>query len=406
MFGLSAWARFWRIEVPFGMPQLIWNMMMSMSGAWFFVVAAEAFTVGNTSIALPGIGSYIITAVTAKDMTAIFWAIVAMLVVILIYDQLLFRPLVAWADRFRIDVEPGDEASKSWALSMFRRSKLMDAIGTPFETMMRWTYRVSPPVRGGTRSGTSFVDRRVADAIWYVCLTVLVVYVLWRVANFAAIPLGAGEILNVFLRGLATMTRVILLIALASVIWTPIGIYVGLRPHLTQVVQPVAQFFAAFPANLLFPFVVSGIVAWNLNPDIWLSPLMVLGTQWYILFNVIAGASALPRELRDVSDNLQIKGWLWWRKVALPAVFPYYVTGAITASGGSWNAAVVAEIAEWGNKTLRAYGLGSYITDATTAGDFRKIVLGLAVMSFLVVVVNRLFWRPLYWYAERKYRLG
>ena len=223
--------------------------------------------------------------------------------------------------------------------------------------------------------------------------------------SFACIPLGGRELLNICLRGLATLSRVIVLIALASAIWTPVGIYVGLRPHLTRIVQPVAQFLAAFPANLLFPVAVSLIVAWSLNPDIWLSPLMILGTQWYILFNVIAGASALPRELRDASDNLQIKGWLWWRKVALPAVFPYYLTGAITASGGSWNAAIVAEIVEWGHKTLRAYGPGAYIADSTTTGDFRKIVLGIAVMSFFVVVVNRLFWRPLYWYAERKFRL-
>jgi NitT/TauT family transport system permease protein len=406
LFGLNAWARFWRIEVPFGMPQLIWNMMMSMSGAWFFVVAAEAFTVGNTSIALPGIGSYIATAIADKNMTAILWAIMAMLFVILIYDQLLFRPLVAWADRFRIDAEGNDEAAESWALKMFRRSKLMDAIGVPFDALMHWTYRLTPPTRGRSANGSSIIPPRVADTVWYACLVALVLYVLWRVASFAGIPLGTGELLNICLRGLATMVRVIVLIALASAIWTPIGIYVGLRPHLTRVVQPMAQFLAAFPANLLFPVAVSLIVAWSLNPNIWLSPLMVLGTQWYILFNVIAGASALPRELRDASDNFQIKGWLWWRKVALPAVFPYYLTGAITASGGSWNAAIVAEIVDWGHNTLRAYGLGSYIADATTTGDFRKIVLGIAVMSFFVVVVNRLFWRPLYWYAERKYRLG
>ena len=408
LFGLSAWARFWRIEVPFGMPQLIWNMMMSMSGAWFFVVAAEAFTVGNTYIVLPGIGSYIATAVTAKDMTAIFWAILAMLIVILIYDQLLFRPLIAWADRFRIDADTNDsdEGAESWALSMFRRSKLIDAIGAPFDKLMHWTYRLTPPISVRGVKAPSVVRSRIADIVWYVCLAGLALYALWQVAGFAAIPLGTGEIINAILRGFATLTRVIVMIALASVIWTPIGIYVGLRPHLSRIVQPVAQFLAAFPVNLLFPLVVSLIVMWNLNPNIWLSPLMVLGTQWYILFNVIAGASVLPRELRDAADNLQIKGWLWWRKVALPAVFPFYLTGAITASGGSWNAAVLAEIVEWGNKTLRAYGLGSYITDATTKGDFRKIVLGIAVMSFFVVVVNRLFWRPLYWYAERKFRLG
>jgi NitT/TauT family transport system permease protein len=170
-------------------------------------------------------------------------------------------------------------------------------------------------------------------------------------------------------------------------------------------VQPVAQFLAAFPANLFYPVAVSAIVMFHLNADIWTSPLMVLGTQWYILFNVIAGASGLPRELRDASANLQLKGWLWWRRVALPSVFPFYVTGAITASGGSWNAAIVSELVAWGNSTVRAHGLGAYIADATSAGDFHRIVLGIAIMSVLVALINRVFWRPLYWYAERKFRL-
>jgi NitT/TauT family transport system permease protein len=168
----------------------------------------------------------------------------------------------------------------------------------------------------------------------------------------------------------------------------------------------VAQFLAAFPANLLFPIVVSAIVAWKLDPNIWLSPLMILGTQWYILFNVIAGAAAIPAELRAVGVNLRVGGWLWWRRIALPAVMPYYVTGAITASGGSWNASIVAEVASWGNEHLQAAGLGAYIAQQTEAGDFHRIVLGIAVMSLFVVVINRVFWRPLYRYAERKFRLG
>ncbi len=403
MFRLSAWARFWRVEAPFALPPLVWNMMMSMSGGWFFVVAAEAISVGHTTVVLPGIGSYIAAAIAAKSLAAIGWAILAMLVVILIFDQLLFRPLVAWADRFRIDAEPSDEESASWVLRMFRRSKLLDALGTPFDKLMRWTWRFALPGRGPRLERA---PSRIGGLVWYAVLVAVGAYAAWRISAFVDASLGFAEVLRAFLRGLATLARVIVLIALASLIWTPVGIYVGLRPHLSRVVQPVAQFLAAFPANLVFPVVVSLIVARELNPDIWLSPLMVLGTQWYILFNVIAGASALPRELRDAGRNLQVKGWLWWRKVGLPAVLPYYVTGAITASGGSWNAAIVAEVASWGHRTLHAYGLGAYIADATSQGDFPKIVLGIVVMSFFVVVVNRLFWRPLYWYAERKFRLA
>jgi NitT/TauT family transport system permease protein len=202
------------------------------------------------------------------------------------------------------------------------------------------------------------------------------------------------------------MVRVLVLIALASVIWVPIGVWVGMRPRVAQIAQPAAQFLAAFPANLLFPIAVSAIVALRLNPDVWLSPLMILGTQWYILFNVIAGATALPSELRDVGTNLRIGGWLWWRRIALPGIFPFYVTGAITASGGAWNASVVAEVASWGNRRLEAHGLGAYIARATEAGDYHRIVIGIAVMSLFVVTLNRAFWRPLYWRAERKFRLG
>jgi NitT/TauT family transport system permease protein len=215
-----------------------------------------------------------------------------------------------------------------------------------------------------------------------------------------------AEIGRVLLYGLFTLTRVAVLIALASLIWVPIGVWVGLRPRVADIVQPIAQFLAAFPANLFFPLVFSAIVLFKLSPDIWLSPLMILGTQWYILFNVIVGASAIAPDLRYASENLGVRGWLWWRRVALPAVFPFYVTGAITASGGSWNASIVAEVASWGKEKLTAHGLGAYISDATSAGDFRRSVLGTVVLSLFVVVLNRIFWRPLYARAERKFRIS
>jgi NitT/TauT family transport system permease protein len=404
MFGLSAWARFWRIEAPFATPPLIWNMMMSMSGGWFFVTLSEAISVGKTNIALPGIGSWIAVAIAQKNLPAIFEAIAAMLVVILIYDQLLFRPLIAWADRFRIDNEQSEDQPESWALDVYRRSKLLDMMTAPFEQMMRWSYHWQPP-SFGLRAATREVDSRVADILWYVLLGLLGLYGGWRIYNFAHANLGWSDLATAVGLGFITMIRVMVLIAIASLIWTPVGVYVGLRPRLTQIVQPVAQFLAAFPSNLLFPLVVSLIVFWDANPDVWLSPLIVLGTQWYILFNVIAGAAQMPKELRDAAENFGVHGWLWWKKVALPAVFPFYVTGAITASGGAWNASVLAEVASWGKTTLHAHGLGAYISDATTSGDFRRVVLGIAVMSFFVVVINRILWRPLYWYAERKFRL-
>jgi NitT/TauT family transport system permease protein len=228
----------------------------------------------------------------------------------------------------------------------------------------------------------------------------------WQAARFLAPDLGLHDLLSTLGLGAITAVRVFALIALASLVWVPVGIYVGLRPKVARVVQPVAQFLAAFPNNLLFPFAVAAIVAFKLNANIWLSPLMILGTQWYILFNVVAGASAMPGEMRHVSNNFHVKGWLWWRKIALPAVMPFYVTGAITASGGSWNAAIVAEVASWGDEHLAATGLGSYIANATRDGDFHRIVLGTVTMCFYVLLINRLLWRPLYYYAERKFRLS
>jgi NitT/TauT family transport system permease protein len=403
-FHLTPWMRFWQLEVPFAMPALIWNMMMSMSGSWFFVVASESISVGHTNIALPGVGSYIALAIEQGNLRAIGWAIVTMLVVILAYDQLVFRPLIVWGERFRIDQEQGGLDSESWALTMLQRSRLMGVLYALFNTVVRLTSRV--PVRSPVAPIVLRVQsRRRGDLVFFAIVVLLVGLAIWRIARMLIGETSLHEAAAVAGLALITMLRVTVLIGFASLVWVPIGIWVGLRPRATQLVQPVAQFLAAFPANLLFPVVVLGIVSWKLDPDIWLSPLMILGTQWYILFNVIAGASAMPAELRYAAQNFSVRGWLWWRKVALPGVLPFYVTGAITASGGSWNAAIVAELASWRGVEVKAHGLGAYIAEATTAGDFHRIILGIATMSLFVVIINRFFWRPLYYYAERKYRL-
>jgi NitT/TauT family transport system permease protein len=404
-FHLSPWIKFWRVEVPFAMPSLIWNMMMSMSGGWFFVVAAEAISVGNTSISLPGVGSYIALAIRERDLLAVGWAIGTMLVVILIYDQLLFRPLIAWADRFRFEEETGVEPARPWVLTMLRRSRLVELMTAPFDRAIQWSFRAFPARRNGAHRPAPARERRL-DILWQILLLAVALGAFWEIGRFATSHVSGHEVLEAVKFGFITMIRVFVLIAIATLVWVPAGIWLGLRPPAARIAQPIAQFLAAFPANLLFPVAVWGIVSFNLNPNIWLSPLMILGTQWYILFNVVAGASAMPSELRDVSANLRLKGWLWWRKAALPGVFPYYVTGAISASGGAWNAAIVAELVSWGDTKLKADGLGAYIASATATGDFHRIVLGIVIMSAFVIVINRLFWRPLYWYAERRFRLA
>ena len=403
-YHLSPWMRFWRLDVPFALPALVWNMMMSMSGGWFFVVASESITVGHTSVALPGIGSYIALAIERRDLVAVGWAVATMLLVIIAYDQLVFRPLVAWVDRFRVEQEPGVRAPRSWALLMYQRSRLIAAVQGLAGTFVRWTSRkVSSTAESKVLSADSGRDR--GDRLSVLAVVAVVSLGLWHIGRVLVANTTIGEALEVGGLALLTLARVVVLIALASLIWVPVGIWVGLRPRATEIVQPIAQFLAAFPANLLFPVVIYAIVSWKLAPDIWLSPLMILGTQWYILFNVIAGASAIPGELRYAAQNFGVRGWLWWRRIGLPAVMPFYITGAITASGGSWNAAIVAELANWGTEQVKAHGLGAYIAEATAAGDFHRIVLGIATMSLFVLVINRAFWRPLYYRAERRFRL-
>lgn len=230
-------------------------------------------------------------------------------------------------------------------------------------------------------------------------------YVAWRVVSFVSTGVTMGEVGHVLVLGLITLLRVLVLIAIASVIWVPLGVLIGLRPALAEKIQPLAQFLAAFPANLLFPVFVIVIVHFHLNADIWLSPLIVLGTQWYILFNVIAGAMSYPNDYKEATKNFRIRGWQWWRQAILPGIFPYYVTGAITASGGAWNASIVSEFVQWGDTKVVAHGLGAYIAQTTAAGDFPKIILGIAVMSLFVTLFNRLLWRPMYAYAESRLRL-
>ncbi|HJS87353.1 MAG TPA: ABC transporter permease subunit, partial [Acetobacteraceae bacterium] len=404
-FQLSPWMRFWRLEVPFAVPGLVWNTMLSMSGGWFFVVASEAVTLGEKTWTLPGIGSYVALALERRDIAAVGYAIGAMLVVILLYDQLLFRPLVAWSSKFRFETTAAVEAADPWMLRLVRRTHLLRAALTMLGDAMNWAGGLRLG-RGGRRRAFRPPPSRVVDAAWLLVLGVVLAWAAWQLASFVAGQLSWADVREALLLGCVTLARVAVLMAIATLVWVPVGVWLGLRPAWARRAQPVAQFLAAFPANLLYPPFVLFIVHFHLNPDIWLTPLMVLGTQWYILFNVVAGAAAFPGDLREAATNFGVRGWLWWRRVMLPGVMAYYVTGAITASGGSWNASIVAEVASWGETKLVANGLGSYIADATAKGAMAKVVLGVAVMSGFVLLINRLLWRPLYAYASRRLTLS
>jgi NitT/TauT family transport system permease protein len=406
-FHLSGWQRFWRLDVPFAMPGLIWNTMMSMSGGWFFVVASESITVGKTTVTLPGIGSYVALAIERQNLPAIGYAILTMLLVIIAYDQLMFRPVVAWADKFRFEQTASGNAPTSWMLDLFRRTRALRALTYPFAALNRAFSNFHVALPGSLRlPGKCGPPSRTVDAVWLAIIAISTSYAGWRAYQYLSATLSPSDIFSALGYGFVTLLRVIVLIALATLIWVPVGVWIGLRPKLAERVQPLAQFLAAFPANLAFPVFVLIIVRYSLDPNVWLSPLMILGTQWYILFNVIAGASAFPTDLREAAGSFHLEGWRWWIKVILPGIFPYYITGAITASGGSWNASIVAEVASWGDTHLTATGLGAYIATATEAGDFPRVVLGIAVMCILVTLFNRLLWRPLYAFGERRLRLG
>ena len=403
VFKLSAWHHFWRLELPFATPGLLWNMMMSMSGGWFFVVASEAISVSNQNIKLPGIGSYIALAIEQRDLHAIGYAISAMLIGVLLYDQFFFRPLLAWADKFRFEESGGETAQDSWLLAWLRRTERIQSIVDVYGKLLERSFALFRLRYDGTsiRSQphiTSAIPQRILDAV----LAAVVFYALWTLIHFIHTEVGWSEVGRVFVLGIYTMTRVVVLIALAALIWVPIGIWIGLNPRLAERAQAIIQFLAAFPANLMFPIAVFLLVRFSLNPDIWLSPLMILGTQWYILFNVIAGASTIPTELRYAAQNMGLKGLLKWRRYLLPAIFPSFVTGAITASGGSWNASIVAEYVTWGDTTLKAHGLGSYIAEMTAVGDFPRIALGIGVMCLFVMGFNNFVWRRLYRLAENR----
>ena len=401
VFQLSGWQRFWRLELPFAMPGLLWNMMMSMSGGWFFVVASEAISVSNQNIKLPGVGSYIALAIEQRDLGAIGFAIGGMLIGIVLYDQLFFRPLLAWADKFRFEEGSNESAPTSWLLTWMRRTDAMSALGARLVRLFERGFLLfrlrfdGTSIRARQQHGSKAIERA-----WDALLAAAVLIAVWQLGSFIHAEVGWAEVVHVLVLGCYTMLRVIVLIALAAIVWVPIGIWIGMNPLWAGRLQAAAQFLAAFPANLMFPVAVVFIVKWHLNPNIWLSPLMVLGTQWYLLFNVIAGASTVPTELRYAAHNLGLTGWLKWRRYLLPAVFPSFVTGAITASGGSWNASIVAEYVTWGDTTLQAEGLGSYIAHMTAIGDFPRIALGIGVMCVFVMGMNHFVWRKLYALAE------
>ncbi|MDF1683738.1 MAG: ABC transporter permease subunit [Legionellaceae bacterium] len=406
MFQLSSWQRFWKIEVPCSLSGVLWNLMMSMSASWFFVVLSEAIVVSHQQIDLPGVGSYIALAIQERNLHAVAYAILTMIIVICIYDQLVFRPLIAWSEKFKLDASPDDEPYESWFIDLFRKSLLMRSVGEGLAYLKDGFVNAPGLCRPKVYAfEEDVVKRRVSmDWLWNGFVWGLIFFAGYEAFLFISPTITLGDVKHVALLGLATATRVIILIALSSCLWIPVGVWIGLRPKWVQKIQPLIQLAAAFPANLFYPLFVIAIVTFKLNVEIWVTPLMILGTQWYILFNVIAGASTIPRDLTLAASNFGVRGWQWWRRLILPSIFPFYITGAITAAGGAWNASIVAEWVSWGDTTLRATGLGEYIQANTLSGNFPQIALGTVMMCVYVLLFNQFLWRPLYRLAEARFQ--
>jgi NitT/TauT family transport system permease protein len=404
---LSRWQRFWRMDLPSGMIPLVWNGMMSFGGGWFFLTASEALSVNGHNFALPGIGAYVATASDDGQLSKVLLAIAVMIVMVVGVNVLFWRPLTAWAERFRVEESEAAEAPRSVTLNVLRRSNLPRIVGRPLGLL------IFPLDRAVSVFGvaehplkTSEVRRRIGDWVFAIVVGVVVAYGAYRAVEFISHSVGFGEVGHAFLLGLVTFGRVVAVVVVATLIWVPVGVWIGLNPRVSRLAQPVVQVLASFPANFLFPLVTAVLLATGISLNVGGILLMALGAQWYILFNVIAGASAIPNDLREAAANLRLPRALWWRKLILPAIFPSYVTGGITSAGGAWNASIVAEVVTYSGTTLTATGLGAYIKEATATGDSGRILVGVVVMSFYVVVMNRMFWRRLYAISERRFSLA
>jgi len=405
----SFWRRFRLVEVASGVIGLVWNSMMSMAGGWFFLTINEAFTLGDRDFRLPGIGSYMAVAIEKGDGRAMAWAIVAMVVMIVACDQLLWRPLVAWSQRFRnADVER-EAASESWVLNLVRRSAFLRRARLRRRRRRRGTTPPSPaplPAAATASPGTGGARVR-AGALVAVGLAALAgaLFGAWKLVGLLArVPSGEWVVLVGALG--ATFLRTLAALALATAWTLPIGILVGRSAVWSRRLQPVVQIVASFPAPMLFPIVTGVLLALRVPFGVIAAVLMFLGAQWYVLFNVLAGASAIPHDLDEAADVYAMKGAARWRTLFVPAVFPFLVTGLVTAAGGAWNASIVAETLTWHGKTLETFGLGSLITKATRDANFPLLAAGVLTMSLALVLLNRLVWRRLYRLAETKYSLN
>ena len=419
IFHLSKWKNFWSIEVPSALPNLIWNIMISMSASWFMIVTSEAININNQSILLPGIGSYIYTAILLESKVSVLYAIIAMIIVIILYNRIIFGPLLNWSEKFKIESTPNIEVRKGYfsVVELLKKTRFLNyVVGMGikiFDRFVNFKIKRSSNNHKKEKGNSNFFKLfnfkigKKYKIFFIISIKIILffisIFLLSSLIIFIAKDVSIYEVLCVCIYGSITAAKIIMILIICSFIWIPIGVWIGMNAKATFYLKEIIQIAAAFPANLLFPVAVILIISNNLNVEIWTTPLLAIGGQWYILFNVISGTALLPKDLIQVGQNLGVKKWLWWKRIVLPGIFPYIVTGLITASGGAWNVSIVAEYVSWGNTTLSATGIGSYFTKSTINGDFSRIILSLCVMCLYILFFNKILWRPLYRFIENRY---
>ncbi len=406
IFRLNTWMKFRRLELPFGMISLVWNSMMSWAGGWFFLMAAEIFTVGSKDFRLPGLGAFLHEAAQKSNYSAIAWGVASLILTVVILDQFVWRPLIAWSDRFKVEMIENDNPPESWIFNQVSKSRLAhwfsSRIGKPInESFDRFMIKHYPMRKNDLKTSNK---QQILPWIFAILIGAGILnYLIQAFLMLTGIPLDHWK--EIGMGVLATLLRVTIALIIALVWTIPLGVAIGTNRRLATILQPIVQVTASVPATALFPVILLLVIKLPGGLNLAAVVLMLMGTQWYLLFNVIAGASAIPQDLKYTAELLQLSRWQKWRTLILPGIFPYLITGAITASGGAWNASIVAEYQNFAGESLSVTGIGSIIANATAIGDYSSLLAATLAMVLTVILINRLIWRRLYVLAEEKYRM-
>ncbi len=411
IYRFSRLQRLLQLELPYAAIGLIWNSIMSVAGAWFFLIACEMFRLGDRDFRLPGLGSYLQTAASAGNTHAVVWGLTAMIAIIVATDQLVWRPIIAWSDRFKFEQVEGSARVHSPLLHLLQNSRLLQKFGTGHLARAEDRYYRANARRRERDIALIAAGKQGSRTPALIVRTLLLILVFGfaGVMGLHALTLlhqiDGRELLTILKGALFTFLRVNCALLLASAWTIPVGVAIGFQPRLARIAQPLAQIVASVPAVAVFPILLVGLLRVGGGMGIGSIMLMLLGTQWYILFNVIAGAMAIPSDLKEVATLFRFTRWQRWRTVILPGIFPFLITGLVTASGGAWNASIISEYFLLKGQVLQTTGLGAQISAATSAGHFQVLLMATIVMALMVVTINRLVWRPLFRLAETRYRL-